>query len=204
MRDVTEALLAVLDEGGRGALATVIRSSGSTPQEPGARISSRPDGRLVGTVGGGAIERLVVEELRRCLDDAQPRVVVTDLVRDLGMCCGGRMEVFVEPVEGRPRRIVFGAGHVGKAVAHVAPSLGYRVVVVDDREERRRPRAARPAPRARRHLGCADAPLLRLRRPHRERAVLLPVRSGPERPVRSTFVLGAGQASSRGRSSVFA
>ena len=135
MRDVTEALLAVLEEGGRGALATVIRSSGSTPQEPGARILLRPDGRLVGTVGGGAIERLVVEELRRCLDDAQPRVVVTDLVRDLGMCCGGRMEVFVEPVEGRPRLIVFGAGHVGKAVADVAPSLGYRVVVVDDREE---------------------------------------------------------------------
>jgi xanthine dehydrogenase accessory factor len=132
---VTEALLALLDQGGRGALATVVRSSGSTPQQPGARMLLRPDGTTVGTVGGGAIEHRVLEDLERCRVDGRPRVVTEDLVRDLGMCCGGRMEVFVEPVEGRPRLVIFGAGHVGKAVAAVAPSLGFRVVVVDDRDE---------------------------------------------------------------------
>lgn len=135
MRDVTEALLALLDEGGRGALATVIRSSGSTPQQPGARLLLLPDGRAVGTIGGGAIEHHVMSELEACVRDGRPRVVQKDLIRDLGMCCGGRMEVFVEPIEGRPRLVVFGAGHVGKAVCDVARGLGFRLVVVDDRAE---------------------------------------------------------------------
>ena len=135
MRDVTLAVLEILDEGGRGALATVVRSSGSTPQEPGARMLLRPDGSTVGTIGGGAIEHHVIGELRACVIDGRPRSVHKDLVRDLGMCCGGRMEVFVEPVEGRPRLVVFGAGHVGKACAALARTLGFRVVVVDDREE---------------------------------------------------------------------
>lgn len=135
MRDVTEAMLRLLETGGRGALATVIRSSGSTPQEPGARVLLLPDGGTVGTIGGGAIEHHVIETLRACVFDGRPRVVEKDLVRDLGMCCGGRMEVFVEPIEGCPRLMIFGAGHVGRATAQLARSLGFRVVVVDDREE---------------------------------------------------------------------
>ncbi|MEQ8460002.1 MAG: XdhC/CoxI family protein [Sandaracinaceae bacterium] len=132
---MTEALLGLLDEGGRGALATVVRSSGSTPQQPGARLLLLPGGETVGTIGGGAIEHHVMTELEACLRDGRPRVIEKDLGRDLGMCCGGRMEVFVEPVEGRPRLIVFGAGHVGKAVCDISGGLGFRRVVVDDREE---------------------------------------------------------------------
>lgn len=132
---MTEALLEVLDGGGRGALATVVRASGSTPQQVGARLLLRPSGALVGTVGGGAIEHAIVEELRECARDGRPRVVVKELMRDLGMCCGGRMEVLVEPVEGRPRLVLFGAGHVAKPTAAVARSVGFRVVVVDDRED---------------------------------------------------------------------
>lgn len=133
--DVHEAALALLRSGGRGALATVIRASGSTPQQPGARLLLRTDGSLVGTVGGGAIEQHVIDVLRDCLRDRTPRVVTRDLGRDLGMCCGGRMEVFVEPIEGAPRLVVFGAGHVSKATAALARTVGFAVTVVDDREE---------------------------------------------------------------------
>ncbi|GAB4201800.1 MAG: XdhC/CoxI family protein [Sandaracinaceae bacterium] len=131
----TRALLALLEGGGRGSLATVIKTAGSTPQQPGARLLRREDGTLVGTVGGGAVERAVIAALESVLDDGRARVLVLDLARDLGMCCGGRMEVFVERIEGRPRLVVFGAGHVGRAVAALAPSIGFSVVVVDDREE---------------------------------------------------------------------
>lgn len=132
---VAAALLELLRSGDRGALATVIRSSGSTPQQPGARLLLRSDGSLIGTVGGGAIEAHVIEALRTCLDDARPRVITRDLGRDLGMCCGGRMEVFVEPIEGSPRLVIFGAGHVGKATAAIARSVGFAITIVDDREE---------------------------------------------------------------------
>jgi xanthine dehydrogenase accessory factor len=135
MRQVTEALLEVLRSGGRGALATVIRTSGSAPQVAGARLLLTRDGARVGTVGGGAIEESVLDELRSCLADGKPRVVRRDLGGDLGMCCGGRMEVFVEPIEGSPRLVVFGAGHVAKPTAAFARACGFEVWVVDDREE---------------------------------------------------------------------
>lgn len=133
--DVHQAVAALVASGGRGALATVIAASGSTPQQPGARLLLREDGSRVGTVGGGAFEHAVIGHLETALADGRPRVVALDLARDLGMCCGGRMEVFVERIEGRARLILFGAGHVAKAVADLAPGLGFSVTVVDEREE---------------------------------------------------------------------
>src|SRR5258706_2576978 len=135
MRDVTEALLEVLKSDKRGALATVVRVSGSTPQQPGARMLLEPSGSVKGTIGGGAGEKLVLEALQTCRGSGKPEFLVLDLTRDLGMCCGGRMEVFVEPVEAVQRLVVFGAGHVAKPTAAVARSVGFDVTVVDDREE---------------------------------------------------------------------
>ncbi|MCB9611755.1 MAG: XdhC family protein [Sandaracinus sp.] len=135
MRQVTEALLKLLRDGGRGALATVVRTSGSAPQVPGARLLLRDDGSFVGTVGGGAIEESVLAELRTCLVDGKPRTIRRDLGGDLGMCCGGRMEVFVELVESTPRLVIFGAGHVARPTASFARTCGFEVWVVDDREE---------------------------------------------------------------------
>jgi len=135
MREVTEEVLQILSEGGSAALATVIRTSGSTPQRSGARLLLHPGGEITGTVGGGAIEEVVLGALRRCLRDGKPTVLSHDLGRDLGMCCGGRMEVFVERIESEPRLIVFGAGHVARPTAVMARAVGFRVVVVDDREE---------------------------------------------------------------------
>ena len=58
--EILAALLSVLARGGRGALASVIRTGGSTPQTVGARLLLAPDGTRVGTVGGGAIEHAVI------------------------------------------------------------------------------------------------------------------------------------------------
>jgi xanthine dehydrogenase accessory factor len=135
MRDVTQALLNVLSSGDRGALATVVRVSGSVPQQPGARLLLAPDGATTGTVGGGAVERAVLQALEHCRSAGRPELMVYDLGRDLGMCCGGRMEIFVEPVEAAQRLIVFGAGHVAKPTAQLARQVGFTVTVVDDREE---------------------------------------------------------------------
>jgi xanthine dehydrogenase accessory factor len=135
MRDVSRAILRILDGGRRGALATVVRASGSTPQQPSARLVLAPDGTTVGTVGGGAVERAVLEALALCLESGKPELVVYDLGRDLGMCCGGRMEVFVEPIEALQRLFVFGAGHVAQPTAALAQRVGFAVTVVDDRED---------------------------------------------------------------------
>lgn len=135
MREVTRELLSILTSGKRGALATVVRVSGSVPQQPGARLLLGADGTTTGTVGGGAVERAVLEALAECRRTGRPELVTYDLARDLGMCCGGRMEIFVEPVEAAQRLIVFGAGHVAKPTAQLARQVGFAVTVVDDRED---------------------------------------------------------------------
>jgi len=98
MRDIAAALLAVLDAGGRGALATVVRTSGSTPQQPGARLLLMPDGGTSGTVGGGAIEHAVLVVLAEARRTGTSELRTWNLARDLGMCCGGTMVVFIEPM----------------------------------------------------------------------------------------------------------
>ena len=135
VRDVVQALLELLASRQRGALATVVRVSGSTPQRAGARLLWREDGTTLGTVGGGAIESAVLEALQRALRAGEPELLIRDLAHDLGMCCGGRMEIFVEPILPAPRLWLLGAGHVAKPTAVLARSVGFEVHVIDDREE---------------------------------------------------------------------
>jgi FAD-dependent urate hydroxylase len=132
---VVEAVLQVLASGQRGALATVVRTSGSTPQGAGARLLLLPNGELIRTVGGGAIEHAVAEALRRTLRTGRTELMTRELGHDLGMCCGGRMELFLEPIEAAPRLTLFGAGHIAKPTAALARSVGFDVHVVDEREE---------------------------------------------------------------------
>ena len=86
--------------GERAALATVVRTAGSVPRHAGAKMLVRPDGALVGTIGGGKLELEVIEEAKRVAGGEPARLVQRHLVRDLAMCCGGSMDVWVEPLDG--------------------------------------------------------------------------------------------------------
>ena len=135
MQGVTRAVLELLDQGRFGALATVVHSRGSTPQVPGARMLLRDDGTTVGTVGGGKVELHVTAQLNACLANGQGRLLRIDLGRDLGMSCGGSMEIFVEPIRAASRLILCGAGHVAQPTAALAATVGFDVTVVDARPE---------------------------------------------------------------------
>lgn len=135
MLEVTRALVALLEGGGGGALATVVACGGSAPQKPGARLLLTDDGDRIGTVGGGRIEQVVIEALEACLRDGKEHTLRRDLGRDLGMCCGGRMEVFIERVRPAPHLVIFGIGHVGAATARAARQVGFRVTLADERED---------------------------------------------------------------------
>lgn len=152
-----QALLAAQQEGQRVALATVVRASGSVPRHPGAKMLVYPDGRILGSVGGGELERRVVAEALEALKSGSATVVRYVLNNpaegDPGVC-GGQAEVFVEPVFPPPTLIVVGGGHVGRAVVQLAKFLGFRVVLSDDREEFCNPQAV---PGADEYLVCPMA-----------------------------------------------
>ena len=185
-----------------GALATVARARGSTPVPAGTKMLVGAEGRLIGSVGGGCVEADVIGAALDAQARHRPALLThhlnADLAGDLGLSCGGTVDIFVEPLvaddayvrvldaaaaaesglvrtatewtdagkpvktfaplaragfsgaaatltrDGRfveerliqpPRVLVFGAGHVGAAIARAAAAAGFRVVVIDDRPE---------------------------------------------------------------------
>jgi len=123
-------------EGRPFIVATVIESQGSTPQKPGSKMVVLPDGTLRGTVGGGAIELQILQAAKSLFEEpSATKVVETHLTHDLGMCCGGRMKVFLEKHAAAAKLWLFGAGHVGREVASLAKRVGFHVAVVDERPE---------------------------------------------------------------------
>jgi xanthine dehydrogenase accessory factor len=220
-------LLKLVRAGRRTALATVVRTEGSSPQVAGASALFIPDGLACGTIGGGAVEAETARLAKAALGDGVSRLAKFDLsdesFEDADGICGGGMTILVdahpernsrafgllvsdvrrrrpgtlatffeqgrggrvdpivrhwipaargagaassivfpgfhsvmtaaltgnrpqwleegrrrlslEPHAPRPRLLIAGAGHVGRAVAHLGAFLGFEVVVIDDRAE---------------------------------------------------------------------
>jgi xanthine dehydrogenase accessory factor len=88
-------------------------------------------------VGGGALEKRVIEDALEALNEDGPRLVRYDLTEErnggIGAECGGRSEVFLEPVGSAPHLLILGAGHVGLALARLGQEAGLRITIVDDR-----------------------------------------------------------------------
>ena len=89
---------------GRGvAIATVIATWGSSPRPVGSQLVLDEDGRFVGSVSGGCIEGAVIAQGIETIRDRQPRVldfgVSDEQAWEVGLTCGGKVQVYVEPVE---------------------------------------------------------------------------------------------------------
>lgn len=89
--------------GHKVALATVVTTWGSSPRPVGSQMAVDPQGAMIGSVSGGCIEGAVVKEALDAMQDGKPRLLdfgVTDeQAWDVGLACGGKVQVFVEPVE---------------------------------------------------------------------------------------------------------
>ena len=111
-----------------------------------------PDGRIVGTIGGGCVEAEMTWRARQVIDVRQPQLVSYELTPDQagedGLICGGRMEVFIEPIEGTPTLCLFGAGHVAQPLARMAKAAGLPGGGGRRPREVREPASASPRPTA--------------------------------------------------------
>jgi xanthine dehydrogenase accessory factor len=120
-------------------LCTIVKIVGSAPQSVGQRMWVTA-GKFYGTLGGGSLEKLVLEEARKRLDAAsEADLKEISLSRDIDQCCGGRVQVFFEPVRRRKTVHILGGGHVGRALARTLADMPLDVRVVDGREEWSKP-----------------------------------------------------------------
>lgn len=135
--EVLEAAAQCLKGGRPAAMATVFARHGSAPSTPGQKLFLTADGTAMGTVGGGAVEREVLEALGNLLSSAEtePRLQTFKLGAELGMCCGGRVDILLEPLAASIPCFVVGAGHVATALGPLLARLGFSVTIADEREE---------------------------------------------------------------------
>lgn len=137
------------------ALVTVADTKGSAPREAGAAMAVLPDGGFFGTIGGGALEHEAQVLARQLAQGGRPvtRRIDRALGPDLGQCCGGRVvldiEVFTaanldalaareqaaQRYDNRQAVALFGAGHVGRALALALAPLPFRLLWVDSRAD---------------------------------------------------------------------
>ena len=104
--NIWRAALELIESRRTGALATVARTAGSTPVPVGTKMLAGDGGRLLGTVGGGCVEADVLQAAADAQVRRAPALVThhlnADLAGDLGLSCGGTVEIFVEPLVAEP------------------------------------------------------------------------------------------------------
>ena len=92
-----------VEQGRRVLLVTVVKTWGSSPRPEGAMLAVRDDGHVVGSVSGGCVEGAVIEEGLAAISDGKPRLlnfgVSDEQAWEVGLACGGKIEIFVERVE---------------------------------------------------------------------------------------------------------
>jgi LAO/AO transport system kinase len=100
--DVLEHVASWRSAGKGVALATVVRTWGSSPRPVGSHLAIEDGGAFFGSVSGGCVEGAVISEAQAVIGDGKPRLltfgVSDEQAWDVGLACGGRVEVYVEKV----------------------------------------------------------------------------------------------------------
>lgn len=139
--DWLEAVAQLRRDGMYGVLVTVSAVRGHTPREAGAKMVVGT-AHVWGTIGGGNVEASAIERARELM--AQRVTTVEHLTSRLNsherarhgrQCCGGEMELLLEPLPPRPTVAIFGMGHVGFELARVMSRLEVQLHLVDSRAE---------------------------------------------------------------------
>jgi len=122
LRDILDQITKWWDSGETFGLATVVNTFRSAPRDPGAALAVSDGGEVVGSVSGGCVEGAVYELAREVCESGQPVLqtygISDDTAFDVGLTCGGIIELFVEPVS---KERFPGLGDVAAAIRDEVP-----------------------------------------------------------------------------------
>jgi len=133
--DIYSKIHEIIDKGNPAALCTIIETSGSTPRKPGSKMIVCEDEKTFGSVGGGKLEQIVIKDALKAIARGNSELKSYDSGNaDQGQVYG-KASIFIDVLPGNRALIIFGAGHVGQAVAEISGKFGFAVSLIDPRTE---------------------------------------------------------------------
>ncbi|MBU2996628.1 xanthine dehydrogenase accessory protein XdhC [Cellulophaga baltica] len=116
-------------------LVTVTKVLGSAPCVVGSRMIVVNADKVHGTVGGGKMEFQVIDKALDVLFANQTEVVEYILGPEYEQCCGGKVELLIEPMNKLPELFLFGAGHIGVEISNLLVGTPFQVNLIDSRKD---------------------------------------------------------------------
>lgn len=131
---------ALAAQGKSFAIATIVRVEGSSSAKRGSKAIVDAQGKIaLGWVGGGCAESAVRNEALKCIELARPELITLDMTDELlgvGMPCGGKMDVYIEPILPQPELLIVGHGRIAEVLANIAHLMNFSVTVNDPTADR--------------------------------------------------------------------
>lgn len=127
-----------IKEGKKVALAIITKACGSSPRGEGTMMGVREDGKIIGTIGGGALENGIIKRCMDSLRDDESIRFSYNLTEDngeLNMACGGDVEGYIKVLKPDREILIVGGGHISLELHKLSKALGFKVVIFEDREE---------------------------------------------------------------------
>lgn len=120
------------------ALVTVSKILGSAPCRLGSKMIVTADKEIFGTIGGGKLEFQVIDEAVCAIKENRIATFSYTLGPEFEQCCGGKVELIIEPMNQSPELYVFGAGHIGVELCAVLKDTPFIIHLLDTRENWRK------------------------------------------------------------------
>ena len=123
-------------------LATVVAYKSPQSAKPGSKAIIKPDGEMIGWVGGGCVQPIVLREAKQALETGRPKLLTISPdeprddwngVKSYRMTCegGGSLEIYLEPFLPKPQLLIVGRSPVAETIAHLGRLLEFKVIVAD-------------------------------------------------------------------------
>lgn len=116
------------------ALVTVSKILGSAPCKVASKMIVTKQKEIFGTIGGGKLEFQVIDEAIIAIKENKIKELSYTLGPEFEQCCGGKVELIIEPMNQSPELYLFGAGHIGVALCQILKDTPFNITLLDIRK----------------------------------------------------------------------
>ena len=117
------------------ALVTVTKILGSAPCKITSKMIVTKDKNIFGTIGGGKLEFQVIDEAINAINEHKIKEFSYTLGPEFEQCCGGKVELIIEPMNQTPDLYLFGAGHIGQEICTILKDTPFNITLLDTRKD---------------------------------------------------------------------